>query len=214
MKKLFFLYLLLLAGHTLRAQTFEEWFRQKKTQKEYLVQQIAALQAYSGSLRQGYAIVRQGLTTVQSIKQGDLGLHQDFFSSLRAVNPAITRLSLAGEMTACLAGLQHAFDQAADLPQLQAPERAYLRQVEASTLTQGAGYLEELVLLLTDGEQELRDAARIDRIRRLQATTLDLFELAHSFLAEVHQLAGLRARQGRDLTRLQDLTTSSYTTRP
>jgi len=50
MKKIFlFLLLVVSAGSNLQAQTFAEWFQQKKTQKKYLLQQIAALQVYIGS---------------------------------------------------------------------------------------------------------------------------------------------------------------------
>ncbi|MCH5688762.1 conjugal transfer protein TraI [Niabella sp. W65] len=49
MKKiLLFLLLVVSAGSNLQAQTFAEWFQQKKTQKKYLLQQIAALQVYIG----------------------------------------------------------------------------------------------------------------------------------------------------------------------
>lgn len=43
------------------AQTFDEWFRQKKTQKKYLVQQIAALKVYLGYLKEGYEIAQKGM---------------------------------------------------------------------------------------------------------------------------------------------------------
>ncbi|MBX0335367.1 hypothetical protein K3G39_19195 [Pontibacter sp. HSC-14F20] len=203
MKQLLLLPLLLLAGHTLRAQTFEEWFRQKKTQKEYLVQQIAALQAYAGTLQQGYALVREGLQTVHTIKTGDLGLHQAFFLSLQTVNPALARVPELQDLAAGQLLVEKAFTQARSLPLLQAGERAYLEQVRATVLTGLAADLEAILQTLTAGEQELSDAARLERIHRLQAGTREKVAFAQAFLAEVRQLALLRARQEAEAARLR-----------
>src|ERR1700750_1480750 len=71
------------------SQTYDEWFRQKKTQKEYLLQQIAALQTYIGYAEQGYSIVKSGLNLIGNVKKGDFSLHSDYFKSLANVNPSI-----------------------------------------------------------------------------------------------------------------------------
>ncbi|WP_276499361.1 hypothetical protein [Pontibacter litorisediminis] len=208
MKQLFLLVLLLLAGHTLRAQTFDEWFRQKKTQKEYLVQQIAALQAFSGTLQQGYVLVREGLHTVHTIKAGDLGLHQGFFSSLKSVNPAIARLPQAGDMVTWRMILEKAFIHACSLPLLQASERTYLDQIRSAVLTRLAADLEALRQTLTAGEQELSDAARLESMNSLHASSRETVAFAQAFLAELQQLSRLRERQSQEaalLRQLQDL---------
>src|ERR1019366_7395881 len=90
MKKLILLTAIGLLGISgLEAQTFAEWFRQKKTQIRYLEQQIAALKVYTGYLEKGYHIAQSGLTTIGEIKNGEFSLHQTFFSSLSQMNPAI-----------------------------------------------------------------------------------------------------------------------------
>ncbi len=50
MKKLLIVSIIILFTETLSAQTSAEWLSQKKTQKKYLVQQIAALDVYAGYL--------------------------------------------------------------------------------------------------------------------------------------------------------------------
>ena len=203
MRQLIFLPLLLLAGSALRAQTFDEWFRQQKTQKEYLVQQIAALQAYSGTLQQGYVLVRQGLHTVHSIKNGDLGLHQGFFFSQKTINPALARLPLLQDIVAWQVMVEKAFIQTHSLPLLHATERAYLEQVRSSVLTLLAEDLKELRLLLTAGEQELSDASRLERVYSLHARSREKVAFAQAFLADVQQLVRLRERQGHEATQLR-----------
>ena len=70
--------MLFLAAGTVEAQTFSEWFRQKKTQKKYLLQQIAALQVYIGYAQKGYRIAKEGLTTIGGFTKGEFDLHSDF----------------------------------------------------------------------------------------------------------------------------------------
>ena len=58
MKKLLILSTMVLCADNLSAQTVAEWFRQKATQRKYLLQQIAALHVYSGYLSKGYSIAK------------------------------------------------------------------------------------------------------------------------------------------------------------
>ncbi len=72
----------------IRAQTFSEWFRQKKTQQRYLLEQIAALRVYAGYVHKGYGIVSDGLQTVRDITNVEFNLHGFFISG---VSGAATR---------------------------------------------------------------------------------------------------------------------------
>ncbi len=76
MKQLSLLCIILFSRSICGAQTPDEWFRQKATQKKYLIQQNAAFQVYLDYVQKGYAIAQKGLTTIGHIKQGDLDLHQ------------------------------------------------------------------------------------------------------------------------------------------
>ena len=75
-----------------QAPSFDEWFRQKKTQIRYYAQQIAALKIYDGFLQDGYGIVENGLNRIGHLKQGDFDQHNSYYNSLRKVNPAIASL--------------------------------------------------------------------------------------------------------------------------
>jgi len=81
MKKIIAIAMLLSITKSMSAQTFAEWFRQKSTQKKYLIQQIAALQVYIGYVSKGYSIAKKGLNTIQDIKHGDFDLHKNYFNN-------------------------------------------------------------------------------------------------------------------------------------
>ena len=71
MKKMTLLLILFISfGQLLQAQTFAEWFQQKKTQKKYLVKKIAALQVYIEFAEKGYKIAKEGLNTIGVFTSG------------------------------------------------------------------------------------------------------------------------------------------------
>jgi hypothetical protein len=71
------------------AQTLDEWFKQKKTQRKYLMLQIAKLQLHIEKVRQGYKIIKDGLNLVGQIKDGDFKIHHLFISDLSRVKKEI-----------------------------------------------------------------------------------------------------------------------------
>ncbi len=91
--KNFLIILFVLSVSFCQGQTYDEWFRQKKTKEKYLLQQVAALQTYIGYAEKGYSIATCGLNAIKEFKHGDFNLHNTFFNSLSTVNPAIKKYS-------------------------------------------------------------------------------------------------------------------------
>ncbi|WP_439879746.1 hypothetical protein ACSX1A_11215 [Pontibacter sp. MBLB2868] len=209
MKQLLVISLLAFCICSAQAQTFDEWFRQKETQKEYLVQQIAALQAYSGTLWQGYAIVRQGLSAVHHHKMGDLGLHQDFFSSLRRVNPTIAQTANVTDIIAWQAAIRRDFGNVTEAlyqsGQLTPAELDYIDQVRAKALENCAWDMESLWQVLTADELELRDNERLRLLEEVHQRMLSTYRFTRSFLREAQSLALQRAKEQSAVEALQKL---------
>ena len=209
MKKLITITLLALTTATVQAQTFDEWFRQQKTQKEYLVQQIAALQAYSGTLWQGYTLLRQGISTVHRSKNDDLGLHQDFFSSLQHVNPAIGQSAKVLDIIARQAAIQQDFGKTLlSLHQtglLTSDELAYLKQVYENVLERCARDVEALWRIFTPGELELRDEERFRQVAQIHQSTLATYRFTRSFFEETQLILIQRAAERRELEKSKQL---------
>jgi hypothetical protein len=89
MKEAWILSVALFIGGAVTGQTFSEWFRQKKTQIQYLKDQIVALKAYQDMLEKGYEIATKGLDDIGSIKEADWNMHADHFGSLKEPKGAI-----------------------------------------------------------------------------------------------------------------------------
>ncbi|HEY8690413.1 MAG TPA: hypothetical protein VIM07_14350 [Chitinophagaceae bacterium] len=181
------------------AQTYEEWFQQTKTQKKYLLQQIAALKVYIGYAEKGYSIATKGLHTIQDIKHGDFNLHNNFFNSLSAVNPTVKKYSKVASiilMQISIAKQVHTtIKDCRNGKQLTDTELKYLQHVFDNLLDDCVKNLDELIALITDGETQMKDDERIKRIDKLYADMQDKQVFTQSFS---HTAKGLSVQRRND----------------
>lgn len=190
------------AASSLQAQTFEEWFNQKQTQKKYLLQQIAALQVYIGYARKGYNIAKEGLTTIGGFTRGEWDLHTGYIHSLKTVNPEIQRYArVADVMRFQLRILQ---DQNRTRRQLSSSgafsndELAYIGRVFSRLLDDCNKTLDELIMITTDGKLEMKDDERMKRIDELYWDMQDKFTFSQSFSNDAQTLAASRLKEKSD----------------
>lgn len=78
----FFFWLVLvswgLSLSAVKAQTWDEWFRPKKTQLDYLLKQILLLESYKDALKESGKILGGGLDQIGSSKEQELDSHSRF----------------------------------------------------------------------------------------------------------------------------------------
>lgn len=74
-----------------QAQNWDEFFRQKETQREYLLLRIGALRIQSGLIQEAAQVASFGLNTIRAWRAGELSLHRDFFNSHSHLGPLATR---------------------------------------------------------------------------------------------------------------------------
>lgn len=168
MKKVLLFLVLTSIVQVSQAQTWDEWFKQKKTQRKYLLQQIAALQVYLGYIKKGYDIASQGLTTIRNIKNGDFNLHRDFLGSLSLVNPKIKNYARVADIialqTRIIKEVKETIKGIEDAGQLTPEEMSLSKRVFDNLLTEALKNIEELLLVITPGELEMKDDERLKRI--------------------------------------------------
>jgi len=200
------LFLLALLNLSVQAQTWDEWFRQKETQKDYLVQQIAALQAYAGTLRQGYEALGRGISTVQHSKNGDLGLHRVFFHALRQVSPVIGQSTQLTDMLRWQSAILRDFSGMVQQVRSQAlfspREMEYLERVNTQVLRSCNRDMESLWLLVTSDVLALPDADRLQQLAVLHQAMRDRYRFTRHFIEACRALLLLRKREQKDI---QDL---------
>jgi hypothetical protein len=197
MNKVFLIAGLILIGQNASGQTFNEWFRQKKTQKQYLLQQIAALKVYLGYLKEGYDIVQKGLNTVGDIKQGKFDLDIEYLESLKNVNSAVSGSAKVASIVAYQRLIMNEFrklkGQSDETELFTNQEKEYVRDVYANMLRESESSLEELDRVLSSQDFEMKDDERIKRIDVLYVDMKEKYAFTKSFSNSTKLLISQRA---------------------
>lgn len=204
MKKIIlFLLLASSAGREVQAQTFAEWFQQKKTQNEYMLQQIAAIQLYIGFIEKGYQIAKDGLNTVSDFTKGEFDLHEDYFHSLKSVNPIIKQSGKIAVFVASLVELtnicNHTYQLLSNSNTFSKDELNYLHSVFRNLLNDGQKSIDELLTVITDGKLEMTDDERMARIEKLYSEMQEKLVFSQSFSADAKLLAASRVKEKSDV---------------
>ncbi|MFT3981203.1 MAG: hypothetical protein QM687_12080 [Ferruginibacter sp.] len=208
MKALLMITMLFLSVYC-QAQTVAEWTSQKKTQIKYLLQQIAANKVYIEYLGKGYRIARKGLTTIQHIKKGDFDLHRDFIGSLSNVNPKVRSYTRVADIIAYqLRIIKNAGTVVKNLResnQFTIDELNYCKSVFDRLLKDCLKNMDELFLIITSGELQMKDDERIKRIDWLYIDMQDKYSFCQSYSEECSVLAIQRLSEQLEITRSKQL---------
>ena len=175
------------------AQTLAEWTQQKKTQIQYLLDQIAANKVSIDYLEKGYEIARTGLNTIQNIKKGDFNLHRDFFGSLEIVNPKIKTYTRVADIIAyqvrIVKNISTTIKNLKESGQFNTDELDYSKAVFENLLDECVKNVDELYLVITSGDLQMTDDERIKRIDQLYTDMQDKYSFCQSFSEERSVLA-------------------------
>lgn len=199
------LMLSLLSAQYAHAQTFGEFFNQKKTQKRYLLQQIAALQVYLGYAKKGYLIVGSGLQTVKDITGGEFSLHSAFINSLKSVSPAIRKNVKIAQIIDKHLRIMDAFRLIRADNNLPISIREYIADVKETTFTSALADTQDLLMIITSGKVEMDDAERISRIDRIDESMSQRLGFSIYFLQQVQASIQQAATERQFLNRLKDI---------
>lgn len=202
MKNILMLLLLSLCSQTVSAQKVKEWLRQKKTQKQYLIEQIAHLKLYLELTEKGYKIAKEGLTTISSIKEGEFKLYKNRFDSLCIVKPKIRKLDINQRsllnfryMLFIYWGLPEFF---AENTGLTANEKTLVQSVLTKAIADGIAMMDELSGLTEDGVFCMSDDARLKRLTALYNRSEQNYTFARQLSAQAAMLSAQRKSQDQD----------------
>lgn len=203
MKRMLIIILVALSFGTAQAQTFGEWFKQKATQRKYLLEQIAALRMYVGHLQESYTIARKGLTQISDIKSGELNLHTDYFSSLETVNPNVKgywKVTASLEVHQQISNVSTSARQRFSLVEFfTGDEIQYLDIVFDRLLEDSDKTADELIAVTSDNKLEMTDDERLRRIDNLFEELLNQYRFARTFSNEANLLGASRSQETSDI---------------
>ncbi len=205
-----FLLLIMICFSTswVKSQTFDEWFKQKKTQIQYLVEQIAALQVYNQSLKEGYNITSTGLEFIHRIKKGDLDLHELYFSSLKKVNPQVKSYTKIAAIILLKTVILNACDkqkkEMKQSRQFSVAEIGYSLKVFENLLDECGKIIDQLTVVLKDGSFEMKDEERIKIVDQLYDQMQDKYVFLQHFRNETNTLGIQRIKDKNDVRILRE----------
>jgi hypothetical protein len=194
---------LLLLSNLCEAQKVKEWLRQKKTQKQYLIEQIAQYKIYLELAKKGYKIAKEGLETIHDIKNGEFELHKNYMDSLRIVGAEVGKYkkieftgALYSRIKAVTASSENRLWQSG---YLNGEELAYVRSVYRKLLADCERITDALKDVTKDGPLSMSDDERFKRIDLLYAQMQSNYSFAMAFSSEAMVLAGCRLREADDV---------------
>ena len=188
-----------------KAQTFDEWFAQGKTQVKYLIQQISALSACESSLKQGYHIVSGELSSIKNFSGSEYSLHQGYYNLLSQVNPLVKNSTDMKLIQSEQQSIIRQFNAISNLSALSAAEQAYIQNVAQNLMSECNKDLEELQAVLTPGKLVMSDDERIKRINKVTASIKDKYVFTCSFCTQVRVLGLQRGNDTNSNGTLQKL---------
>ncbi|AMR29967.1 hypothetical protein A0256_00315 [Mucilaginibacter sp. PAMC 26640] len=177
------------------AQTFSEWFSQKKTQKKYLLQQIAALQVYSGYLKKGYGIATNGLGSISGYLKSENGLHTTYYDRLSTADPVVKNNPMVKDI---LAWQQDILKRTSEIKQVNGitpAEQNYLSVVGNAILKDCDQQLNTLQNIISDHKMQMSDADRLALITKIHASMKANYQFASRFASQVKVLALSRQQE-------------------
>lgn len=187
------------------SQTLAEWTQQKKTQKKYLLQQIAALQVYLSYAKKGYEIASKGINTVRNIKKGDFNLHEEFFSSLKNVNPKISRYVKVADIIAyqvrIIKQTKQTIQSIRETKQFTSDELDYCKKMFDNLLEECIKTIDELFMVITSNQLEMKDDERLKRVDKLYLDMQDKYSFCSSFREEMGLLSVQRLGEQIEINR-------------
>ncbi|MFM9910313.1 MAG: hypothetical protein ACKVOW_13240 [Chitinophagaceae bacterium] len=204
-KNIILSFVLFVIYNNVYSQTTEEWTQQKKTQKKYLLQQIAALHTYIGYAKRGYNIASKGINTVSNIKNGDFNLHRDFFGSLKNINPKIKKYARLADLLAyqyrIIKKTKQVITAIQQTSQLNTDEIDYCKKVFDNLLDECVKTISEVITVLTPNEFTMKDDERMKRIDKIYFDMQDKYAFCSSFSDEMGVLVAQRMAEQYEINR-------------
>ncbi len=172
-------------GYHSQAQNFDEFFNQKKTQKEYLIKQIALLKFYGNFLKEGYGIVDSGLNTIKNFNKTEYNLHSSYFTSLESINPTIAKSPIVDEIIRYKTGTISLLTNLKTPFQMGSYQAKFIEEVKSKVISETQKEFNFFKLVLTPGKLILTDEERLIQIQKIHNSIKEKYEFAQSFVDNV-----------------------------
>jgi len=169
MTRVFIILSLSLSASIGRSQSILELTQQLALDKE----KLASLKSTLEDMQKGYATLKDGYTHIRNIARDNFNLHQLFLDALWIVSPSVSgdpRIRNILDMEyRIVAEYNTAVTRWGHNPVFTSQETSYISTLWSDILNKSQQAVEELTLVLTDGQLQMSDAQRLQAIDRIDA---------------------------------------------
>ena len=183
--------------------SFSDLFGQANKQKNYYMQQIAAYNAFESELKQGYNVIKNGLSGIQAINLAELNAHSAYYASLKQPGSAVKNSTQVQDILTWQTDIVNSFNQ--PVTGLTTDEQSYVSTVQANILSECNKDLTDLQNLLASNNLQMSDDQRLKRLAKIHADMLDKYRFSQSFCNSVKLLAAQRQQGNNENQTLQSL---------
>lgn len=178
-----------------RAQSFSfsDLFGQSKKQLQYYEQQIAAYQAFESELKQGYGVIKNGLSGIAAINTAELNAHTAYYNSLQQPSAVVKNSNQVQDILNWQNGIVLLFSQ--NFMGLTGDEQNYVAAVKSNLLQECSNDLTEVQNVLTPGKWQMTDDQRLKRIDALHAAMQDKYAFTRDFTSSLKLVAAQRQQE-------------------
>lgn len=172
-------------------------------EQKVLLLQIAALKVYIEFAQKGYSVVKKGLDFIGDLKEGELNLHKDYFSSLQKVNPKIKKYVKVAEIISMqikiIKECKTAFRKLRSDDLFYGDELDYIQRCFDRLLESCNTTVKKLLTVTTDSNLEMKDNQRIERIDGLHLKMMDDYSFCETFCNELRKRSLSKAKEHNDM---------------
>jgi hypothetical protein len=191
------------------AQTFSEWWQQKKTRIQYLEQQAAALEGLKNTVEKGYQIAEDGVDSIEAIKEEEYNLHYTFFESQGIIHPVIEGspeisgiLALYNRAMEIMIGICELWS---DSPWLHPAEREQIIDDLNEERKKGLENIHRLTEIVEDNQLKMSDGERLEIIQSIGESADRTLSYALSYKRFVRAVIQQRRKDFNDIDDLKYL---------
>lgn len=172
-------------------------------------EKLSSLKSTLEDMYKGYATLKDGYTHIRDIAKNNFIMHQLFLDALWVVSPSVSgdpRIRNILDMEyRLIAEYKTAATRWGNNPVFSAQEISYISAAWSNLLDKSLQAVEELTLVLTDGQLQMSDAQRLQAIDRIDADIRGEYSALQRLDNGLAQQESQRRKETNDINALKQL---------
>lgn len=203
MKTIFHVGVMLLFCLRLNAQV------QELEQLKLDIEKLAQFKLIVSQMKQGYQVLQNGYNSVRDAAKGNFDLHKNYLDGLLAVSDGLKKSPAVSAVRNNQLQMQQTYSrwiaQVKKTNALTAPEIKSIDSVYAVILSDAAGDLDQLGLILQPGALRMSDAERISSIAQIRSRSDQQLGAVQQLIREKTALIVSRLRDQKDIEAIKKM---------